>query len=120
MREPSKWGRWEWPNGLGRWHAIVAMGQAYEVSGPTPKPMKVAMLACGRIRPLPKVMAGRPGPEQCCPACATLDDLRLAYKPETADEPDKVPVAVARADTLNCARCGSWGHRTPEHEGSAR
>ena len=95
-REASKWGRWEWPNGLGRWHAIVGMGQAYEVSGPTPKAMKVAALACGRVRPLPKVMAGRPGPEQCCPTCARLDDLRIAYQPETADAPERVAVPAGR------------------------
>jgi hypothetical protein len=90
MKETSKWGRWQWPNGLGRWHAVMSVGQAHEDGIPTPK--MVVLLACGRVRAVPKVMALRPGPEQCCPTCAHLDDLRIAYVPEKADAPARMAV----------------------------
>jgi hypothetical protein len=80
--EASKWARWMWPQGLGRWHAIVGTAEG------------VTTLACGRTRKPPAVTAGRPGAEQCCPTCARFDDLRLAYTPETVTAPPKVVVAA--------------------------
>lgn len=78
--EPSAWGRWQWPDGLGRWHAIAGVSDG------------VYMLACGRMRHAPEVTAGRPGPEKCCKTCAHLDDMRSAYRPEMAGEPIVVAV----------------------------
>jgi hypothetical protein len=80
MREPSKWARWQWAEGLGRWHAIVGTAEG------------VTTLACGRIRKPPAVTAGRPGDEKCCPTCRRLDDLRIAFTPETVETPLRVAV----------------------------
>lgn len=74
--EPSKWGRWQYPKHLGRWHAIAAS------DGSTAK------LACGLVRKPPKVSAPRPGNETCCPLCRSLDDLRLTLSgKEDTSEP---------------------------------
>ena len=82
----SKWARWLWKDGMGRWHAIV------EVSGDS------TMLACGRKRRPPKVIAPRPGNEKCCPTCRELDDLRLKFstrsemdRRDKSDQPVTVP-----------------------------
>jgi len=91
MREPSKWARWMWPGGLGRWHAIV--GTAGDVT----------TLACGRTRKPPAVTAGRPGDEVCCPTCRKFDDLRSAYTTERDVTPAPAKVLVTAAPAAPAA-----------------
>lgn len=80
----SKWGRWQWPEKIGRWHAIAASTDG------------VYSLACGRTRQAPKITAGRPDNAQCCPTCATLDNLRIAFRERGHTEPVS-PVTITPA-----------------------
>lgn len=94
MTSPSKWGRWQWPEKIGRWHAFVAVeGSTYN-------------LACGRIRTAPKITGARPDGAAACPSCAKLDDLRMGYRREPTKQPAPEPVLVALRG--GAAPGGAW------------
>lgn len=91
MPEQSVWARWNWKDtGMGRWHAIAetGLGHAGDLI------IEVVILACGRVRRAPSVVAPRPADDDCCPECRTLDDMRLKYTTEKVTEP--VPVMARR------------------------
>lgn len=72
-----RWGRWEWGERLGRWHAVAETGWGLAISGTLAAEAIVPAVktACGEVRTVPPHVTAVPDPP-VCPKCEALDALR--------------------------------------------